>query len=41
MKVQTDDVVRAALSLLQQPRSHDGPVARTDTRQPQYEGSTA
>jgi ADP-heptose:LPS heptosyltransferase len=36
MKVQPDDVVRAALSLLR-PRPNDAPVIRTGARQPQDE----
>ena len=42
MKVQTDDVVRAATTLLRL-RPHDASVTRMDARQPQFEvqGSTA
>jgi lipopolysaccharide heptosyltransferase II len=40
MKVQPDDVVHAALSLLR-PRPHDAPVSRTDAQQLQYEQGTA
>jgi lipopolysaccharide heptosyltransferase II len=39
-KVQPDDVVQAALSLLRS-RPHDAPVSRTDARQLQYEQGTA
>jgi len=35
MKVESDDVVRAAIALLR-PRPHDGSVIRTDARQLQY-----
>jgi lipopolysaccharide heptosyltransferase II len=36
MKVESDDVVHAAIALLC-PRPHDGSVIRTDARQPQFE----